>query len=169
MNFKSQITSKKIIVAFLFAILLAQVPGIGFTVQSSYANHQILGWDTVLSPFTVFGPNQLIVIDTGQYHIITGFLFNTRGDCTEPNGIGDFLGSSTDVYIVPSGTVGGGSNLLGLSVGAFNTVVGTPSGFFLGALIGATAPTGNIPAGSYAVVYDECQDGTFNASEDALF
>ncbi|HEX9593211.1 MAG TPA: hypothetical protein VGB12_07695, partial [bacterium] len=97
-----------------------------------------------------FGPNQSIIVETGQVSYITG--------CAP--GIDDFIYPWADVYIVPAG-VGDGGGLTDVS-GSPNTL----QYLIIDEVIGNTAPGGNIPSGQYAVIMDECQDGKYNFGVD---
>src|SRR5690606_21797598 len=92
-----------------------------------------------------YGPNSYVVIDFGTL---------TR-DC-------DRFWTTSDIYVVPSGTVSEGGTLSDVS-GSPNTVMGTSLGSaVLGEVIGITAPGGNIGPGTYDIVEDTCQDGVFD-------
>jgi PKD repeat protein len=97
-----------------------------------------------------FGPNQSILVETGQVSYITGCV----------GGIDDFIYPWANVYIVPAG-VGGGASLTDVS-GSPNTL----QYLIIDEVIGNTAPGGNIPSGDYAVIMDECQDGKYNPGLD---
>src|SRR3712207_7989970 len=49
-----------------------------------------------------------------------------------------------------------------------NTVWGAHGGLFISETIGFAAPSGKIGSGTYAVVYDECQDGKYHPGVDFL-
>ena len=115
---------------------------------------QILEWPGS----NIFGANAGITIDWGT--------ILPTASC-DANGIIDWLYPYSDIYIVPSGSVSDGTVLVDAG-GSKNTVWGASGGIFVSATLGYTGPTGNIGPGTYAVVYDECQDGIFNGV-DALF
>ena len=119
------------------------------------ASHQFLQWPDS-STFTTFGGNQAITIDLGAIEYIP--------DCGG-QGVNDTFFPVSDIFIVPSGVAPG--PLADLS-GAPNTVIGASDGTFVSETIGFTAPGGSVGPGTYAVVYDECQDGTLDAN-DAVF
>ena len=135
-----------------------------FPNNSAYAANilggpQFLAWADG-SDFTTFGPNSEIRILSGVMQYVA--------DCfEETNGVNDFINPFTDLYIVPSGSVGIGSTLADVS-GAPNTVQGASDGAFVSESIGFTGPVGTIGDGRYAIVYDECQDGKVQAY-DAIF
>ncbi|MEW5990518.1 MAG: PKD domain-containing protein [Chloroflexota bacterium] len=129
----------------------------------------------------VFGANQPIVIYQGSMAFVPGPI------CTGfYNGQNDFLYPATDVYIVPTGSVADYGALEDVS-GTPNTIVaGASSGFFIEEYIGTAGGKfppefedrvaaaeeqlpGLIPEGTYDVVYDECQDGKFQSTYDAIF
>lgn len=97
------------------------------------------------------GPNSYVVIDFGTL---------TR-DC-------DRFWTTSDIYVVPSGTVSRGDALSDVS-GSPNTIMGTSLGSaVLGEVIGITAPGGSIGPGTYDIVEDTCQDGVFDGSDTIL-
>jgi len=108
-------------------------------------DNRVLLWNAAGDTFATFGPNAAITIDTG----IMAFL------C-------DWIYPTTDIYIVPSGSVTVGSALHDVS-GLPNVVVGASGGIFVSETIGYTKPGGSVGPGTYAVIYDECQDGRFDA------
>lgn len=126
-------------------------------------HNQLLAWPDGTS-FTQFGGNAAIVIDTGR---IANLLF-----C--PAGIPDFIFPFADVYVVPAGTVESGDMLVDAGGVGPNHVSGASDGAIVDELIGTTVSSakehtsGRIRPGTYAVVYDECQDGMFDA-DDAIF
>jgi hypothetical protein len=120
--------------------------------QTARASDQILWWNDAGDSFTSFGPNSSITINTGTLD----------SQC-------DTFSRAANIYVVPSGSVSAGGALTDVS-GTPNTVETFVSGgLFIDETIGFTAPSGKIGPGEYAVVYDECQNGTFDAGVDALF
>lgn len=101
--------------------------------------------------FTTFGANATVMIEAGK---ITN--------------LGDWLYPTADVYVVKTGTVGNNTALVD-QCGAPNTVIGGLGGIFYLETIGFSKPTGCLDAGTYAIVFDEHQNGVFNAADDALF
>ena len=98
-----------------------------------------------------YGPNAYVVIDFGTL---------TR-DC-------DVFWTASDIYVVPAGTVGPGAALSDVS-GTPNTIqTALGGGAIIDEVIGFTGPSGTIPEGSYDIVEDTCQDGTFNGSDSVL-
>ncbi|NLE99072.1 MAG: hypothetical protein GX596_13960, partial [Propionibacterium sp.] len=122
------------------------VAGGGFLAPPAHADAQ----GFALNGHT-FGPNQYVTIDIGTL---------TR-DC-------DVFWTTSDLYVVPTGTVSEGSALTDVS-GAPNTVMGTGlgSGIF-GEVIAITAPGGTLGPGTYDIVEDTCQDGIFNGTDSIL-
>ena len=147
-----------LVLLILLALLLPALP----RPAAAYDNGgRFLDWSGTGTPFRTFGGGATIQIHTGRFQPLV--------EC--PNGgIKDTIPSFTDIYIVPSGSVAPGGKLKDTSnTGEPNTVQGSGQGLFLGETIGFTAPAGAVGAGRYAVVYDECQNGKFDAGEDALF
>lgn len=106
----------------------------------------------------VFGPNAMIRID-GR------ILYET--ECDDP-GIPDFFYPATDVYLVEE-VPGDGDALEDVNpFGVPNTIIATTT-VFISEVLGATEPGGFLPEGTYHVVYDTCQDGSFDASQDSVF
>ena len=103
-----------------------------------------------------FGANAIVGIDGSITY---------RTDCPSA-GIDDFFYPATDVYLVDAGE--GTGTLHDVGGGRPNTIVATTS-FFLDEVIAATAPGGNLDEGTYDVVYDTCQDGTFDPGFDTVF
>jgi PKD repeat protein len=157
--------------AFAAAIVAAAVGASSAQAASNFPLGQVLSWDDELStggPST-FGAGSTISISTG--------ILGRVQDClllAGPDGNNDFLFTvSSDVYVVTSGSVADGADLSDVSETP-NTINALTSGLFIGETIGTTAskfpligkPIGE---GTYDVVYDECQDGKYQASHDALF
>ncbi|MEW5869153.1 MAG: PKD domain-containing protein [Chloroflexota bacterium] len=129
-------------------------------VQPVKAGSQFLWWTDTGDTFFTFGANASIVIDTGSLDFTTG--------CPAP-GIDDNLYAAAFVYIMPSGSVTSGTILTDLSTnGRPNTVVASSGGGFVGETIGFTQPSGVIGPGTYAVIYDECQDEIYDPGTDFL-
>ncbi len=74
---------------------------------------------------------------------------------------------ATDVYLVRAGTAEFG-DLHDAGGGRPNTIVAGAS-YFIGEIIGLTAPGGKLDEGVYDVVYDTCQDGQFDPGRDTVF
>jgi len=145
LNFKSQITSKKIIVSFLFAVLIAQVPGSSLSIGSAYGFHFPFTFSHNNSPFATFST-------VGSVVRIDGAL--------ELAGPEPFFGRAGDVYIVPKGSVSNGDALMDIA-GVPNTIQSfTFGGLFLDELIGIVG-SGNLDTGQYDVIVDEDQNGVF--------
>ena len=120
-----------------------------------------------MSNYQFRGTGEPIVIGWGSIEYLSSDL--VPGVC--PDGTSDTINAVAHVYVVPSGTVYRNSSVR-LSLpdkdvsGAVNTII-QDSGNFFNELIGTTG--GEISAGKYAVVYDECQDGFFDDNVDFLF
>jgi PKD repeat protein len=110
------------------------------------------------STFKTFGPNEAIKIDLGT--------ISYTGGCSS-DGYDDFFYAFADVYIVAAGSVSVGDALVDVG-GVENTVMGVGGGLFIDETIGYTGPAGQIPQGTYAIVYDECQDGRLDGN-DSIF
>ena len=109
------------------------------------------------SPTGTFGANDIVRID-GR------ITFNK--DCPE-GGNNDWVYPATDVYIV----VGGVSDGMKLEdvTGAMPNTIMPGSTVFTEEVIAATVPGGHLGEGIYDVVYDTCQDGTYDAGVDTQF
>ncbi len=107
-------------------------------------------------PSATFGANAIVRIDGSITY---------ETNCPEP-GIKDFFYPATDVYIVQAGAVAG--ELQDAGGGRPNTVVSGASAF-VDEVIATTAPAGQLDEGVYDVVYDTCQDGTYDPGKDTLF
>ena len=98
-----------------------------------------------------FGPNATVMVDFGTL---------TR-EC-------DTFWTTSDIYVVPSGSVGQGSTLSDVS-GAPNTLQGTGlGGGVLGEVLAITAPSGSLGPGTYDLVEDTCQNGVIDGSDTIL-
>jgi thioredoxin 1 len=115
---------------------------------------QILEWNGGIN---TFGPNAAITISLGT--ILT---VNSCGD----DGYNDNVYPYADIYIVPSGSVEIGDDLT--DVTGYPLTVVAFGGVFVDEIVAYTYPGGQVPPGTYAIVYDECQDGDLDAI-DALF
>jgi hypothetical protein len=150
------INLQRILTFFFLGILISNILFMGVTNSYAFHNIQYLFWSGG-TEFTTFGQNQEVRIFSGAMEYT-----NT---CTD--GTNDFLTPFTSIYVVPAGSVGVGSSLQDVTGGP-NIVAGTSDGAFALETIGFTAPSGNLGPGTYAVVYDECQNGVFDTG-DALF
>lgn len=101
--------------------------------------------------FTTFGPNQFVTIDLASIGFACDFIF-----------------PAANIYVVPSGSVVGGAALSDVS-GGVNQVIGAGGGVIVGETIASTLPGGTLGAGTYAVVFDECENGIFDPGQDACF
>ena len=104
-----------------------------------------------------FGANAIVRIDGSITY---------DSNCPEP-GIDDFFYPATDVYIVPAGVAAFGE-LSDAGGGRPNTIVSGAS-MFVDEVIAVTAPAGQLDEGEYDVVYDTCQDGTYDPGRDTVF
>lgn len=115
----------------------------------AHAGHQYLQWNDDGASLATFGANAFVTIRTGAIEFSCDSFYPTA-----------------DIYVVPTG-VTQEQQLVDVS-GSPNTVFGATGGLFGDSTIGVTTPSGTIKEGTYAVVYDECQDGRVS-SEDAVF
>lgn len=144
-----------LLVVALLGGLLA-LPATPAAAATSTPRGQILEWGNG-SPFISVGANSALMISLGRVAFVN--------DC--PSGFNDFVYPQADIYVVPAGSVSDGAALEDVS-GTPNTTA--PSGsVFIDELIGYTTPSGSIGEGQWAVVYDECQNGIFEADTDAVF
>lgn len=118
-------------------------------------SHQTLWWNDNGDSFKTFGPNASVTIHQGTA---------TAGTC-------DFIYPATDIYVVSESSLGADAQLTDVSnpEGLPNTVQLASGGLFISETIAYTAPGGNLGPGTYGVVYDECQNGRFDAGVDKLF
>src|SRR5690606_37592595 len=98
-----------------------------------------------------YGPNSVVMIDLGAIAYACDTFYPTA-----------------DIYVIAGGAPADGAPLTDVS-GGVNVVFGSWGGGIIGEIIGVTAPTGNLGPGTYTVVYDECQNGKFDAAVDAAF
>ncbi len=145
----------------LLTVLLISSMFLLMTPNPAYARHQYLFWDeTGDTRFTTFGPNATITIASGQIEFV---------DLCRSDGHNDKIYPASDIYIVPSGTIDVGSELEDVS-GHPNTIITGSGGAFIGETIGRTGPgpEGTVGEGTYAVVFDECQDGKVDPGDFVL-
>jgi PKD repeat protein len=130
-------------------------------VFATAASADSLTWNEDGAMFTGFGANQQVTIYMGTI----SFLRIGNASC-----IPDFVTAFTDAYVVPHGTVTLGTKLPTVAVGGEAHVIASTvsGGLFIDESLGFTKPGGKIGKGLYDVVYDNCQDGVFDAT-DTLF
>lgn len=121
---------------------------LGFT--ASPASATFLWLDQEGGETSTYGPNSAVYISLGAISYVCDTFYPVA-----------------DVYVV-SGVPGGGSTLSDVS-GGVNVVFGSWGGGIIDELIAVTAPYGKLGEGTYSVVYDECQDGKFDADVDSVF
>ena len=124
-------------------------------VSPAGASAQSLFFGDEFDTFATFGANATVMI-SGTIR---------AGTC-------DFIGSATNVYVVNVSSIGDKSKLVDVSnaQGLPNTIQSVLfGGAFFDEIIAFTAPAGILGTGRYGIVYDECQDGLFNAGVDTLF
>lgn len=81
-------------------------------------------------------------------------------------GVNDFVYPTSDVYLVAPGS--GYGELTDATGARPNTVVQYAS-VFDDEVVAMTAPGGKLAEGSYDVVFDTCQDGTYDPEDDTVF
>ncbi len=121
---------------------------------------QALAFEGQGSPPATYGPNEAVSIIGG--FAITPCLAPGISDPTLPPV------AFSDVWVIPSDSPSLKSGDVGGSGGLKTTIEPAFAGLALGQIIGSTKPTGPLDAGTYAVVYDECQDGHIGP-EDAIW
>ena len=141
-------------VFLIVVIALAGVVG-SFGAPPAQASRQFLQWSDG-SSVTTFGGSQAITIDLGAVDFIS--------DCGG-QGVNDAFFPVSDIFVVPSGVTAGS---LSDVTGGPNTIIGASDGTFVSETVGFTAPGGSVGPGTYAIVFDECQDGLLDAN-DAVF
>lgn len=120
-----------------------------------------LGSSQALTNRVAYGPNEAIYA-SGNVTFLS--------DCKSPGrppGVDDIFQPWADLYIIPTGTVVAGGGLRDVS-GKPNVIFGGFAGGFVEELIGFTGPGGTIPAGTYDIVIDDCQDGVFDLSDSIM-
>jgi hypothetical protein len=129
----------------------------------------------------VFGPNELVEIFAGNISFIGSNKVFVKGTplCTlQPNGgsgprvtppgLDDHFQPWADIYIVPAGLMPTNNTQLVDAAGTPNSVAGGLGGSFLYQGLAITKPEGNLGAGTYGIVVDECQNGYFDSGEDTF-
>ncbi|WP_158299555.1 OmpL47-type beta-barrel domain-containing protein [Paenibacillus antri] len=152
---------RKTVLMLLSCLLL-----LGVLPQAANASTGVLGqwimWSKEGNDYTTFGGNANITIYNGKMQMIP--------HC--PAGFPDGLTTWTDLFIVKSGSIhpltSDGQELKDAGGGKPNSVMSLSTGLFISETIGFTGPVGKIPPGEYAIVFDECQDGKYNALVDGV-
>ena len=160
----SSITKKKIsqsLSVFLCIILVSSFIN-NFSIKDINAQvSSSLTWDEEGTSFKIFsGKGVPITIYQGDIS------FENRCE----KGVKDGFFSHADVYITPAAPQSqpfvNGLNLKDIGDSPNTIVTGASGGLFIDELIGFTG--GKIGEGTYAVIYDECQDGEISP-EDKIF
>ncbi|GAA1023886.1 hypothetical protein Aple_008950 [Acrocarpospora pleiomorpha] len=141
------------------AALTVTTMAVGLVVPASpsYANSNTLWVGKIGETRGTFGANAAVRV--------WGDLAFKNSGCPE-DGVPDFVYPTSDVYIVVPGTAQG--HLVDVTGGSPNTVVQYAT-VFDDEIIGITTPAGALGEGEYDVVFDTCQDGVFQAEDDAVF
>ena len=150
---------RRVLIWLVVAVLV--LPGWLFSVESvgAQGGSQVLVWYNN-ADYTTFTGNETIQISIGSFEYVTS--------CGPLGGIPDsFSLRSSDVYIIPSGKLPNEFGALKDVGGSANTIADTATAF-TDRVIGFAKPAGQIPIGTYAIVYDECQNGVLDAY-DAVF
>jgi hypothetical protein len=106
----------------------------------------------------VYGPNEVV-------EIIAGFGYYPV--CPTQRGKTDRglpLVAYSDIYVVPAGDPSSGGGSLSGGMKHTASAFGLLS---LGETIGITEPSGRLGPGTYTVIFDECQDGSYDPQYDA--
>lgn len=144
------------VLALVVALFAAHSP------HAARATGGTLEWNENGDAFTTFGANASITIYQGTIQ----FLNNCK------SGTNDSFYPTADIYIIPINAMPAiGGDLKSAAVGgqpSDTVIAGASGGLFIDETIGFTQPSGKVGAGTYAVVYDECQDGTLGP-EDEVF
>ncbi|HWI63279.1 MAG TPA: PKD domain-containing protein [Symbiobacteriaceae bacterium] len=148
--------SRRLSAAYVVMVLICSMLFTLFPGRPAEAGSQFLWWSGEGNSQTTVGPNAAIVIWSGKMEYVAACL---------GGGTPDFIYPWTDIYIVPAGSVPPFGELEDVG-GTPNTVqsLGT-SGIFMDELIGQAAPGGKIPPGTYDIIFDECQDGTYDLQD----
>ena len=155
-----------VVIATVVAVPVVQLAGAQrhASADTSTPLGQLLDWTGQGDSITTIGPGQPIDIVLGQI---------AYENICAPGGTNDFIFPAADIYIVPTGSEKDGQKLSDVS-GSANTIIAPASGgTFADEIIGYTAPvqggSGGVGPGVYDIVYDECQDGSYDALVDAVF
>src|SRR2546427_313112 len=162
-----------------FSLLIFLLAGF---IPSAYAHHQFLSWTPFPQQFQFTKQfrgiaEPIVTIAWGSIEYLSNDL--TPGVCRAGDKENDTFHNDTinavaDIYVVESGKVYPNSSvridIRPLDVtGAVNTIIQDSGNFFNEPIGTIGGGTGQINAGKYAVVYDECQDGYFDDNVDFFF
>jgi LPXTG-motif cell wall-anchored protein len=116
-----------------------------------------------------YGANTVVQIEAGNINFVGNC--DTAAEGGKPGrqkaGLKDWFQPWADIYVVPSTASPTNNEPLTDVGGSYNSVFGGLGGSFLYEPLGLTFPTGKLPAGVYAIVVDECQNGVFDTGEDS--
>jgi hypothetical protein len=117
-----------------------------------------------------FGPGEVVTV-SGAIPYIGGCL-GQYGNGLPPVGRGEGRFDpfpTADFYVIPdTGQSLGFLEKLNDASGGVNRVIGTASGAFLDEVIAVTQPSGNLGAGRYDIVMDQCLDGYYDPGIDIV-
>ena len=136
----------KLLTQTLFKLIMLPIIFTQLLVVSGQASQVAL--DRVM-----YGANSSVNIDFGYIDFVTG--------CPS-NGINDIFYPWADIYVVPKGVSSGKLTDVSNPKGIPNTL----QYFSIGDTIANTGPGGYLISGDYAVVINECQNGTFLPDKD---
>ncbi|MDF2627226.1 MAG: hypothetical protein K0R39_1057 [Symbiobacteriaceae bacterium] len=133
----------------VFTFLFTIIPG-----RPVLAVHQFLWWTDDAQTTTTVSVGSPLIIHTGAMEYVPACI---------GGGTPDFIYPWTDIYVVPAGSVPPFGELNDVTGGVNTVQSGVQSGIFISEFIGAVSAPG-----VYDVIYDECQDGTYDL-QDARF
>ena len=110
----------------------------------------------------IFGANEIITV-SGTIPFIPQYLCQSGGDGEGPF---DFFPSANLYVIKDDGNLADGAPLVDV-LSTPNRITGVSAqGLFVEQTVAVAKPTGNLPAGTYDVVMDQCEDDVFNEGID---
>lgn len=86
--------------------------------------------------------------------------------CSGENAVNDWGYAASDVYLT-AGAPTAGATLEDVS--GFPSTIIQPGSTFIDQIVAITQPSGTTGEGIYSIVYDTCQDGVYDPSEDTLY
>lgn len=134
---------------------------------SAAAGGATIEWSEDGNNFATFGAASPVTIHSGNFDYVARCQ-DEDGD-GEDTGVDDFLFPWTTVYVVKSnpGHQAVNTPLEDVS-GAPNPIMGTTSGYFVSETIANTYPAGFLSEGTYALVFDECQNGKIDSPDTVI-
>ncbi len=138
----------------LLALLFSLVPTVPGGVRPVRANAESFWLNK-----NAFGPGEVIMIELGTLTYVRSCPLG---------GIGDFIQSTSDIYVVRhDAVVGVGTVLKNLDPsGKPNTILSSMmGGGIFDEIIGFTTPGGKIGSGTWDIIEDTCQNGIFDGAD----